>query len=200
MSKSKKAFFTVPSDVFSHELNPYELAVLFCLCKHADNKSHTCWPSEKNIARECKMGYSTVRKEINSLKDKKIISTKSHYQKSTNNLLRQTSNYYKILLFDEREDMFLHSTPPATVEHPPCSDIAPPLLCGSGEINKTKPNITIPNITTSTELKSSAFEEDEERKIFLLTIYFLKVIMNLGIFFIFITLFYKFLDYYSERK
>ena len=45
--------------------------------------------------------------------------------------------------------------------------VAPPLLCGSGEINKTKPNITIPNITTSTELKSSAFEEDESASLFL---------------------------------
>ena len=167
MSKSKKTFFKVPSEVFSYELNPYELAVLFCLCKHADNKSHTCWPSENSIAKECGMGYSTVRKAINSLKNKKIISAKSQYKKSVNNLARQTSNCYTILFFDEIEEMSSHSTPPATIEQDPCYVVAPPLLCGSGEINKTKTNITISNITTSTELKSSAMEEDESASLFL---------------------------------
>ena len=68
----------------------------------------------------------------------------------------------------------LYSTPPATIEQDPCYVVAPPLLCGSGEINKTKTIITILNITTSTELESFVFEE-VERKIFLLTNYFFKL-------------------------
>ena len=76
---SKFPFFTVPSKIFSLGLNPYEISILIYLLMRADNKSRTCWPSEKSMARECGMVDRTVRKVVHSLEEKGLISVKTHY-------------------------------------------------------------------------------------------------------------------------
>ena len=174
MKKLKEPFFIVPSKVFSLGLTPYELAIVFYLCMRADNEKHTCWPSEKLMARECGMGYSTIRRILRSLVNKKIISTERHYEKSTNGLNRQTSNHYKVLIFDDAQAeiqdapvLTASSTTHALTEQPPNSHIAPPLLAASGEINKTISNKTKINITKSIELRpAEARIERENIKVF----------------------------------
>ena len=171
MKKLKEPFFIVPSKVFSLGLTPYELAIVFYLCMRADNEKHTCWPSEKLMARECGMGYSTIRRILKSLVSKKIISTERHYAKSSNGLNRQTSNHYKVLIFDDAEveiqdapTLTTNSTDPALTEQPPCWHIAPPLLAYSGEINKTISNKTKINITKSIELRPAESEMERKNK------------------------------------
>ena len=183
MRTTNEPFFIVPSKVFDYGLNPYELSVLFYLCMRADNETHTCWPSEKTMARDCGMGYSTIRRTIRTLKEKEMIEIRSKYQKSKNGMNRQTANQYQVKLFNKGEKTIFaeesiqennceivpsENIPPAITEHYPSYDIASPLLSQSGEINKTKPNITKTNITKPTELSMACAEEElKERNSFL---------------------------------
>ena len=95
---AREPFFIVPSRVFELGLTPYELAVLFYLIMRSDNEAHTCWPSEKGIARACGMGKTTVSKSIKSLEANQIIRKEKRYQQSKNGLMRQTANNYTINL------------------------------------------------------------------------------------------------------
>ena len=78
----REPFFTVPSKVFEFGINPYELSALFYLCMRADNKTHSCYPSEKGIARACGMSDRTVRNALHHLKDKGLIKIEPHFVKS----------------------------------------------------------------------------------------------------------------------
>ena len=167
MKITNEPFFIVPSKVFSLGLTPYELSVLFYLCMRADNEKHTCWPSEKLMARECGMSVSTINRGLHSLEEKKLIEIVPQYHPTANGLKRQAANLYRILLFDFTPPVTEKDTPYLT-EHHPLSDIHPPLFTQTREINKTKPNITKSNITKPTELRSSVGEDKEK-------IYFLKL-------------------------
>ena len=74
----QEPFFIVPSRIFELGLNPYELSVLLYLMMRADNKTHSCFPSEKGIAKACGMGRTTVSKSLCSLEEKNLIQKKWH--------------------------------------------------------------------------------------------------------------------------
>ena len=174
-SPTHEPFFIVPSKVFEYELNPYELSVLFYLLMRADNKTHTCYPSEKGIARACGMGKTSACKSIKSLNTKGIIEIKKQYQPIKNGKNRQTSNNYQIMIFndispyrhanftDEKTDESCiinspHDTPHIVSETPPYHETIPPISPHDREINKTKPNRTKTNMTISTELSMADAE------------------------------------------
>ena len=155
---TREPFFIVPSRVFELGLNAYELAVLFYLMMRCDNEKHTCWPSEKGIARACGMSLATVKRTVKSLEEKNLININKQFSQSKNGLYRQTANLYTIWLCE---------TPPAApTDTPPGSVGYPPQLTQIREINKTKPNRTKSNITKTTELKEAA-EGEEKRNNFL---------------------------------
>lgn len=160
-SHTREPFFIVPSRVFELDLNPYELSVLFYLMMRADNETHTCFPSEKGIARACGMGKTSVGKNIKSLAEKGIIEKQAKYQQSKNGLMRQTANNYKINIYIPPRDRGDIAT-----QQPPYHKTTPPISPHDREINKTKPNITKNNITISTITTAEAVGENE-RKSFL---------------------------------
>jgi AraC-like DNA-binding protein len=186
MKKLKEPFFIVPSKVFSLGLTPYELAIVFYLCMRADNEKHTCWPSEKLMARECGMTSRMVRKVLRELEEKNVVSVENHYEMSHNKLIRQTANHYYIKLFDDGvvdnidgkiecniEDnkkslpAEQYSSPKGTVFRPQRNIIPPPEEQYSGEINKTISNKTKINITKSIELRPAESEiERKNKKVF----------------------------------
>ena len=145
--KIDEPFFIVPSRVFELELSPYELTVLFYLMMRADNQTHTCFPSEKGIARACGMALSTVKNVIRQLENKNHITRNTQFAKSQNGLNRQTANLYTLRLFGDY--------PVGTICPPPSHHITPPQPPDRREINKTIPNITKTNITISTELREA---------------------------------------------
>ena len=174
-SKAHEPFFIVPSRVFDEGLNPYELSVLFYLMMRADNEKHTCFPSEKGIAKACGMGKTSVTKSVKSLAEKGLINKEKRYQESKNGLMRQTANIYKInLLLDgasrtspPTNNVVMsppHDTGMVAKQYPPCREITPPIPPRDREINKTKPNITKTNITISTELSVDEAEEMEKER------------------------------------
>ena len=150
-------FFCVPNKVFELGLTPHELAVLFYLCMRADNENHTCWPSEKTIAKDCGMTSRTVRNCLRSLEEKERIKTNNQYSVSTNGISRQTANKYTLI-------WEINSAPRGIEFRPPRKEIPPPEELDSGEINKTKSNITKSNITKPTELTSCARLKGGEKK------------------------------------
>lgn len=142
--KEHEPFFIVPSRVFDEGLNPYELSVLFYLIMRSDNETHTCFPSEKGIAKACGMSHPTVTRVIKSLETKSIIKVKRQYAPTKNGTNRQTANLYTLLICE--------ITPHNQIDTPPSSERLPPIITEMREINKTKPNRTKTNITKSTEL------------------------------------------------
>ena len=88
------AFFKVDNRIFSFGLKSRDLAVYFCLCRHADNKSGTCYPSRSKIAHECGIsGAETVDRALKVLIEKGLIE--KHHQHSEDGGYR--SNVYRIL-------------------------------------------------------------------------------------------------------
>ena len=88
------AFFKVDNRIFSFGLKPRDLAVYFCLCRHADNKSGTCYPSRSKIAHECGIsGAETVDRALKALIEKGLVE--KHRQHSEDGGYR--SNVYRIL-------------------------------------------------------------------------------------------------------
>ena len=158
--KENEPFFIVPSKVFDYELSPYELSVLFYLMMRSDNENHTCFPSEKGIAKACGMSHPTVTRVIKSLETKSIIKVKRQYAPTKNGTNRQTANLYTVLICE--------ISPHTPIEAPPSSEKLPPIITEMREINKTKPNITKSNLTISTELSMcEAMEREKARFSFL---------------------------------
>ena len=174
MKKLKEPFFIVPSKIFSLGLSPYELAIVFYLCMRADNEKHTCWPSEKLMARECGMSLRTIRNVLRRLEKANIISKESHYEMSHNGLMRQPSNHYCINLFedyheekDNQPPKVRDSSPEGIVCPHPRQEMPPPEAPRAGEINKTISNKTKTNITKSIELRPADTRiERENIKVF----------------------------------
>jgi hypothetical protein len=164
-NNARDPFFMVPSRVFEMELNPYELSVLFYLMMRADNEKHTCFPSINRISQGCGMSERKARSVIHSLKEKEIIEIKPSYVSTHKNFNRQTSNHYLIKIW---RDGAQYAPTPCTPNTHSLHDIPPPPARHTGEINKTKPNITKTNITTPTELSEHAVDGGEiERNSFL---------------------------------
>ena len=89
------AFFKVDNRIFSFGLKPRDLAVYFCLCRHASNEGGTCFPSRRAVARECGIsGSETVDRALKVLIEKRLIE--KHHQHSEDGGYR--SNVYRILL------------------------------------------------------------------------------------------------------
>lgn len=68
--------------------------VYISLCRHADNKTQTCYPSMELIAEENGMGRNAVSRAIKLLKDWRIIEVKSSIDKKTK---KRKNNIYTLL-------------------------------------------------------------------------------------------------------
>ena len=151
-----ESFFIVPSKVFDLGLTPYEFSVLCYLIMRSDNDTHTCFPSEKGIARACGISNSTVTRVVKSLESKQLIKVKRQYAATKNGMNRQTANLYEVLIYK--------NIPHNHTEAPPSSEKIVPLITETREINKTIPNITKSNITKSTELSLDAAVDLEKER------------------------------------
>ena len=88
------AFFKVDNRIFSFGLKPRDLAVYFCLCRHASNEGGTCCPSRRTVARECGIsGAETVDRALKVLLELGLIE--KQHQVAENGSYR--SNLYRVL-------------------------------------------------------------------------------------------------------
>ena len=65
-TKAKSYFVVIPEDVFA--LGPYAVAVYGALRKHADNKSHECFPSHETMAKFAGISVGSVKKALKELR------------------------------------------------------------------------------------------------------------------------------------
>ncbi|MDR3270248.1 MAG: helix-turn-helix domain-containing protein [Peptococcaceae bacterium] len=70
-----KNYFPLPNEIFCLGLCSGELSVYSYLLYRENRKTFQCWPSYKTIGGALKMSRNTVRKYVELLADKHLIST-----------------------------------------------------------------------------------------------------------------------------
>lgn len=88
----RKNFFIVSNRIFDFELNPYELAIYFCLMRYSNIYLRTCYPSRKTIAEDCCMTKNTVDKYMKSLEAKGLVKVVPRKRSNNSN----SSNLYLV--------------------------------------------------------------------------------------------------------
>lgn len=73
----KKNFFLLPNEVFFMELSPGEIAVYAYLLKCEDKKTYQCYPSYRTIGSNIGASINSVKKYVESLEKKNLISTEN---------------------------------------------------------------------------------------------------------------------------
>ena len=90
--------FSVDVDVLKQSLSSVELKVYSCLSRHAD-KNGQCYPSRKQIAKECHLSVTTVYRTIHRLAQRGFLRIDA--QTRPNGGIRQ--NLYTLLSASEQE-------------------------------------------------------------------------------------------------
>lgn len=70
-----KNYFPMPNEIFSLDLSSGEISVYSYLMYCEDRKTFQCHPSYKTIGRAMRMSPNTVRKYVDCLREKRLIST-----------------------------------------------------------------------------------------------------------------------------
>lgn len=70
-----KNYFPLPNEVFALNLTPGELAVYSYLMRCEDRATHQCHPSYATIGRAVNLSKNTVRKHVQGLCEKHLITT-----------------------------------------------------------------------------------------------------------------------------
>lgn len=72
---SASHYFTLPNEIFCLDLSSGEIAVYSYLLRCENRKTYQCYPSYRTIGQALKMSQNTVRKYVQNLEDKHLIST-----------------------------------------------------------------------------------------------------------------------------
>ena len=70
-----KNYFPMPNEIFSLGLTYGEISVYSFLMSCEDRKTFQCHPSYKTIGRALQMSQNTVRKYVDRLREKQLITT-----------------------------------------------------------------------------------------------------------------------------
>lgn len=70
-----KNYFPIPNEVFSLDLTPGEISVYCYLMYRENRETHQCHPSYKTIGKALQMSTNTVKKYVDSLREKHLITT-----------------------------------------------------------------------------------------------------------------------------
>ena len=95
--KGIKNFFPMPNLIFSLGLNGAEMALYMYLMYIEDREKHTCHPSFKTIGKALKMSKTTVKKYVDSLVDKQMITVEQTSIITESGVKRNGTLLYTIL-------------------------------------------------------------------------------------------------------
>lgn len=70
-----KNYFPIPNEVFSLDLTPGEISVYCYLMYRENRETHQCHPSYKTIGKALRMSTNTVKKYVDNLREKHLITT-----------------------------------------------------------------------------------------------------------------------------
>lgn len=89
--KSNGNFFILPNDIFNERMNPRDFIVYSYLKRCCDSKQQ-CFPSIKNIAKNCNVSSVTANTAIKNLSNNGYIDIAHRYDGNS-----QLSNLYTVL-------------------------------------------------------------------------------------------------------
>lgn len=104
--KGIKNFFPVPNLIFSLGLSSAEVSLYMYLMYLEDREKHTCHPSFKTIGKALKMSRGTVKKYVDSLVGKKMISVEQTSIVTKSGIKRNGTLLYTILPIQNALDYY----------------------------------------------------------------------------------------------
>lgn len=96
-----KNYFPLPNEVFALDLTPGELAVYSYLMRCEDRATHQCYPSYATIGRAVNLSKNTVRKHVQGLCEKHLITTEPTTVVTRNGEKRNGSLLYTLRPVEE---------------------------------------------------------------------------------------------------
>ena len=91
-----KNYFPMPNEIFSLDLSAGEISVYSFLMYCEDRKTFQCHPSYKRIGKALRISQNTVRKYVDGLREKKLITTEPTRITMKNGRRRNGSLHYTI--------------------------------------------------------------------------------------------------------
>ena len=98
---SVKNYFPMPNEVFYLGLSPGELSVYAYLLFREGRKTYQCYPSYKTIGEAVGISKNTVKKYVDSLREKQLITTESTQVTLKNGCKRNGNLRYTIRPIEE---------------------------------------------------------------------------------------------------
>lgn len=103
---SASHYFTLPNEIFCLGLSSGEIAVYSYLLRCENRKTYQCYPSYRTIGQALKMSQNTVRKYVQILEDKRLISTERTEVITKDGRRHNGTLLYTIRLIAEAIDYF----------------------------------------------------------------------------------------------
>lgn len=75
--KRKKGWFIIDNDYlngYAKVFGPIGTGIYLSLCRHADNETQSCWPSQRTIATEIGVNERTIRNHMKKLEEWNLVS------------------------------------------------------------------------------------------------------------------------------
>ena len=101
-----KNYFPLPNELFILGLNAGEISIYSYLLCLENRKTFQCWPSYKTIGKAVDMSQNTVRKYVQRLEDKALITTEPTIVYTKSGEKRNGSLLYTIRPIQEALDLF----------------------------------------------------------------------------------------------
>ena len=96
-----KNYFPMPNEIFSLDLSAGEISVYSFLMYCEDRKTFQCHPSYRKIGQALKMSPNTVRKYVDGLREKQLITTEPTQVTMKNGRKRNGNLLYTIRPIEE---------------------------------------------------------------------------------------------------
>ena len=101
-------FYQMPNNIFSFNLNKYELSVYSYLVCCAGKKKE-CWPSLTTISRVLGISRGSAVKAIDKLVQLRLIDRIQVMKENKNGMMVMRNNHYLILPFDDAWEFFINN-------------------------------------------------------------------------------------------
>ncbi len=101
-------FYQMPNNIFSFNLNKYELSVYSYLVCCAGKKKE-CWPSLTTISRVLGISRGSAVKAIDKLIQLRLIDRIQVMKENKNGMMVMRNNHYLILPFDDAWGFFINN-------------------------------------------------------------------------------------------
>lgn len=101
-------FYQMPNNIFSFNLNKYEIAVYSYLVCCAGKKKE-CWPSLTTISRVLGISRGSAVKAIDRLVQLRLVDRIQVMKENKNGMMVMRNNHYLILPFDDAWEFFINN-------------------------------------------------------------------------------------------